>query len=91
MKPLLLKVKDTLRLKHIPARIEGYDISNIQGKFAVGSMVVFTNGKKDKNEYRRFKIKLVEGPNDYGMLYEVLSRRFTNTEGDFPNNFQTCF
>jgi excinuclease ABC subunit C len=85
--PLLLKVKDTLHLKYIPTRIEGYDISNIQGKFAVGSMVVFTNGKKDKNEYRRFKIKLVEGPNDYGMLYEVLSRRFTNTEGDFSKQF----
>jgi excinuclease ABC subunit C len=49
----------------------------------VGSMVVFTKGKKDKDEYRRFKIKFVEGPNDYGMLYEVLIRRFTHEGENF--------
>ena len=80
---VLLKMKEALGLKHIPIRIEGYDISNIQGKFAVGSMVVFTKGKKDKDEYRRFKIKFVEGPNDYGMLYEVLIRRFTHEGENF--------
>jgi len=80
---VLLKMKEVLGLKHIPIRIEGYDISNIQGKFAVGSMVVFTKGKKDKDEYRRFKIKFVEGPNDYGMLYEVLIRRFTHEGENF--------
>jgi len=80
---VLLRMKEVLGLKHIPIRIEGYDISNIQGKFAVGSMVVFTKGKKDKDEYRRFKIKFVEGPNDYGMLYEVLIRRFTHEGENF--------
>lgn len=80
---VLLKMKEILKLRHVPARIEGYDISNVQGKFAVGSMVVFTRGKKDKSEYRRFKIKFVDGPNDYGMLYEVLFRRFTHEEESF--------
>ena len=59
-------------------RIEGYDISNISGDSAVGSMVVFVNGKPDKNEYRKFRIKTVEGSNDVAMLREVLSRRFQN-------------
>ncbi len=57
-------------------RVEGYDISNISGDSAVGSMVVFINGKPEKNEYRRFKIKTIVGANDIGMLREVLSRRF---------------
>jgi len=82
----LLDVKEELGLKHTPIRIEGYDISNIQGEFAVGSMVVFTNGKPDKKEYRHFKIKYTEGPNDYGMLYEVLLRRFTHKEEDFAES-----
>ncbi|MFA6354274.1 MAG: excinuclease ABC subunit UvrC [Candidatus Paceibacterota bacterium] len=59
-------------------RIEGYDISNISGTSAVGSMVVFSNNKPDKNEYRKFKIKTVKGANDVGMLKEVLTRRFKN-------------
>ena len=59
-------------------RIEGYDISNISGTSAVGSMVVFTNVKPDKNEYRKFRIKTVRGSNDVGMLKEVLYRRFRN-------------
>lgn len=59
-------------------RIEGYDISNISGTAAVGSMVVFVNGEPDKNEYRKFKIKTVTGPNDIAMLREVLTRRFNN-------------
>ncbi|BAL80858.1 putative UvrABC system protein C [Caldisericum exile AZM16c01] len=80
---VLVQMKEILSLKHIPIRIEGYDISNIQGKFAVGSMVVFTRGKKDKDEYRRFRIKFVEGPNDYAMLYEVLLRRFMHNEEGF--------
>ncbi len=57
-------------------RIEGYDISNISGTDAVGSMVVFENGKPNKDEYRRFKIRTVFKPNDVGMLTEVLERRF---------------
>ncbi|MFA6193712.1 MAG: GIY-YIG nuclease family protein [Parcubacteria group bacterium] len=59
-------------------RIEGYDISNIAGDYAVGSMVVFTNEKADKNEYRKFKIKTVAGIDDVAMMREVLMRRFRN-------------
>ncbi len=57
-------------------RIEGYDISNISGTAAVGSMVVFENGVANKDEYRKFRIKSVFEPNDVGMLTEVLERRF---------------
>ena len=56
-------------------RIEAYDISNISGVQSVGSMVVFTNGIKDTKEYRKFKIKTIEGADDYGSLREVLTRR----------------
>jgi excinuclease ABC subunit C len=59
-------------------RIEAYDISNIGGDYAVGSMVVFTSGKADKNEYRKFKIKTIFGIDDVGMMKEVLTRRFRN-------------
>lgn len=59
-------------------RIEAYDISNISGQFAVGSMVVAVNGEMDKSQYRKFKIKTVEGSNDVGMMKEVLTRRFNN-------------
>jgi excinuclease ABC subunit C len=59
-------------------RIEAYDISNISGTDAVGSMVVFTDGQSDKSQYRKFKIKTVEGSNDVAMMKEVLSRRFNN-------------
>lgn len=59
-------------------RIEAYDISNISGTDAVGSMVVFSNGKPDKSQYRKFKIKTVEGSNDVAMMKEVLLRRFKN-------------
>lgn len=64
-----------------PFRIEGYDISNISGTSAVGSMVVFENGEQNRNEYRKFRIKTITGPNDVGMLTEVLERRFNN---DWP-------
>lgn len=62
-------------------RIEGYDISHISGTSAVGSMVVFYNDIPAKGEYRKFKIKTVEGSNDTGMLHEVLTRRLRN---DWP-------
>ena len=62
-------------------RIEGYDISNISGTSAVGSMVVFSNNEPDKKEYRKFKIKTVLQPDDFGMLREVLERRLKN---DWP-------
>lgn len=59
-------------------RIEGYDISNISGTSAVGSMVVFTGGVPDKDEYRKFRIKTVKGVNDVAMLSEMLFRRLNN-------------
>jgi len=66
-------------------RIEGFDISNISGMSAVGSMVVFVNGVPVKNQYKKFKIKTVEGPNDVQMLREVLMRRFRHIEWPFPD------
>ncbi len=59
-------------------RIEGYDISNISGDYAVGAMVVFIGGVPDKNEYRKFKIQLFKSPNDAGMMREIISRRLKN-------------
>ena len=70
------EIKQVLRLPGVPERIEGYDISNIQGQDAVGSMVVFEDGKPKPSHYRRFKIRTVEGANDYAMLQEMLRRRF---------------
>ncbi|MGC8775866.1 MAG: GIY-YIG nuclease family protein [Minisyncoccia bacterium] len=66
-------------------RIEGYDISNISGKFAVGSMVVFLNNKPQKSEYKKFKIKTVNQINDFQMLAEVLKRRFSHLEWPKPD------
>ena len=66
-------------------RIEGYDISNISGTSAVGSMVVFTDSAPDKNEYRKFKIRSIFQTNDVGMLKEVLERRFTHTAVESKN------
>jgi len=66
-------------------RIEGYDISTISGTYAVGAMVVFTNGLPDKAEYRTFHIRTVVGPDDVGMMREVLTRRFENKEWSLPD------
>jgi excinuclease ABC subunit C len=65
-----------LLLKNIPRRLECFDISNIGGKYAVGSMVTFVDGKAWKPGYRRFRIKTVDGADDYAMMYEVLNRRY---------------
>ena len=65
-----------LGMEKYPRRIEGYDISNTQGVLSVGSMVVFIDGEPAKKEYRKFRIKTVEGANDFASLNEVLSRRF---------------
>lgn len=70
------ELKNLLKLKEQPIRIEAYDISNIYGVYSVGSMVVFEKGKKKKNAYRRFKIKTVEGADDYSSMQEILFRRF---------------
>ena len=79
----LEQLKDLLGLDKIPKRIESFDISNIQGVDSIGSMVVFTNGKKDKKEYRRYKIKTVVGPNDYDSMAEIVERRLKY--GDLPD------
>ncbi len=65
-----------LGLAQVPKRVEAYDISNIMGVFSVGSMVVYENGVKKKSDYRRFKVRTIEGPNDYGSMMEVIYRRF---------------
>lgn len=57
-------------------RMEAYDISNTNGFESVGSMIVYENGKPKRNDYRKFKIKSVKGPNDYASMREVLTRRF---------------
>jgi excinuclease ABC subunit C len=75
----LAQIKHELRLPKLPLRMEGYDISNIQGRAAVGSMVIFDRGKPKPAHYRRFRIKTVSGANDYAMLQEVLKRRFKRT------------
>ncbi|MBI4779350.1 excinuclease ABC subunit UvrC [Candidatus Falkowbacteria bacterium] len=72
----VVELAKILSLPKIPKRIEGYDIANIFGKEAVGSMVVFSGGEADKKEYRKFKIRLGQGQaNDVGMLKEILERR----------------
>ncbi|MCH8309096.1 MAG: excinuclease ABC subunit UvrC [Chloroflexi bacterium] len=70
------ELQEALSLPNIPRRIECYDISNIQGTNSVGSMVVFEDGKPKTSHYRRFKIKTVEGVDDYSSMREVLTRRF---------------
>lgn len=77
------ELKEILNLEESPKRIESFDISNIQGVDSIGSMVVFTDGKKDKKEYRRYKIKTVIGPNDYDSMAEIVERRLKY--GNFPD------
>ncbi|HOL95016.1 MAG TPA: excinuclease ABC subunit UvrC [bacterium] len=80
--PEVIALQESLKLEVLPLRIEGYDISNIQGNEAVGAMVVFEDGKPCKAGYRRFKIQGVEGINDYAMMQEMLRRRFQHGGGD---------
>ena len=77
----LEELQETLNLPNCPRRIECYDISNTQGSNAVGSMVVFENGQPKPSNYRKFKIASIDGPNDYLMLREVLTRRFKKVSG----------
>lgn len=69
------EIESWLHLKNLK-RVEAYDISNTSGVESVGSMIVFENGKPKKNDYRKFKIRTVKGPNDYESMREVLTRRF---------------
>ncbi|WP_040330581.1 excinuclease ABC subunit UvrC [Clostridium ihumii] len=73
---ILKDIQGILELNDVPKRIEAYDISNIMGVDSVGTMVVFQDGKPKNSDYRRFKIKTVEGPNDYDSMREILTRRF---------------
>ncbi len=73
----LLLLQEILELPKLPRRIEGFDISNIQGSNAVGSMVVFVDGQPAKSQYRKFKIKTKDTPDDYAMMNEMLARRLT--------------
>lgn len=66
-------------------RIECYDISNTQGTYATASMVVMTDGLIDKSQYRKFRMRTKEAPNDYAMIHETLSRRLRHTEWQLPN------
>lgn len=75
----LNQIKDLLCLPEL-RRVESYDISNTSGFNSVGSMVVFYDGIPKKNDYRKFRIKTVEGPNDYASMKEVLTRRFSHDE-----------
>lgn len=82
------RLQQILGLKKYPKRMECYDISNISGVDKVGSMVVFIDGEADRNSYRRFKIKTVEGANDYASHQEMMRRRLaklgTDEEERFP-------
>ncbi len=78
----LLELQRELGLPNKPGRIECFDVSNVQGTSAVASMVVFENGSPARSEYRRFQIKTVEGPNDFEMMREALTRRFRRARSE---------
>jgi len=87
---MLRELQAQLRLKNFPQRIECYDISNIHGAHAVGSMVTFVNGEPDKTRYRHYRIRTIDpasGGDDFGMMLEVLKRRFKRgrEEADLPD------
>ena len=82
VEPALVELQELLGLKHPLRRIEAYDISNLGDRFAVGSMVVLEDGKPASGEYRRFKIRSVEGQNDFAMMQEVITRRFRRALAD---------
>lgn len=84
---LVMQLREKLRLRAVPNRIECFDISTIQGTQAVGSMVTFEGGAPAKSRYRRFAIKMVEGQDDFAMMREVLLRRFKRAieESDLPD------
>ena len=80
----LQELKQALGMSSMPVRMEAFDISNTQGSLSVASMVVFQMGIPDKNSYRRFKIKTVEGANDFASMAEVLRRRFQRALEQHP-------
>ncbi|OGE38048.1 hypothetical protein A3B45_03180 [Candidatus Daviesbacteria bacterium RIFCSPLOWO2_01_FULL_39_12] len=84
-KQALIELKKDLNLTELPRRIEGYDISNIQGKEATGSLVVLTDGEIDKSQYKKFKIRASGRPNDVGMMKEMIKRRLNHPEWPLPD------
>src|SRR4029077_4284274 len=76
MKLVLEELQETLELPRFPARIESFDISHIQGAENVAGMVMCQNGKMNRSEYRKFKIRTVEGANDVASMGEVVLRRY---------------
>lgn len=81
-KGALEEIQEAVGLPKLPYRIEAYDISNTQGVQSVGGMVVFEGGKPKRSDYRKFKIKSIMGPNDYGSMEEVLERRVLRLLGE---------
>lgn len=77
-------LKSIFNTKEPIRRVEGYDISNISGTESTGSMIVFYDGRPDKSQYRKFKVKSIEGANDVGSHREVIKRRFLHEEWEFP-------
>jgi excinuclease ABC subunit C len=86
IKDALANIAHAVGLEKPPHRIEIYDMSNIQGTNAVGSMVVFTDGESDKKQYRRFRVRTFSTPNDVGMMTEVLIRRLSRLKKDKGND-----
>jgi len=86
----VVELAKVLGLPKVPKRIEGYDVSNIFGREAVGSMVVFSNGEPEKSEYRKFKIKVSSKMGDTGMLREVLGRRLKHIQDATGNTQQAA-
>ena len=84
----LQNLQNALNLNRLPKRMECYDISNTQGTNSVAAMVVFVNGAPGKKHYRKFKIKTVEGPNDFASLAEVLKRRFAELKKGTDASFK---
>ena len=82
VEPALVELQELLGLKYPLRRIEAYDISNLGDRFAVGSMVVLEDGKPASGEYRRFRVRSVEGQNDFAMMQEVITRRFRRALAD---------
>lgn len=84
MTRVLEEIQAKLHLRALPVRIECFDISNFQGDDSVASQVVFEDGQPKRDDYRKYKIRTVEGPNDFASMKEVLERRLRHTEYDDP-------
>jgi excinuclease ABC subunit C len=86
----LVELAEVLKLPAPPERIEGFDISNISGTFKVASLVSFRNGRPDRSNYRRFKIKTVEGQDDFASVAEVVRRRYSRVLRELEASSQTA-